>query len=207
MNEHQDVHHFVTQLTRRHTIQTPYTTFANGDVQTAYHYTQAPALLTQLEHASPSSNGDTRGSNGYASRPAARIEALDTLMHIDKEASAWVKFLGHDDPSTTIACVTRVGSLYPSAPEPCRKQLERDVRSWWTQARITTGYDSPAWRPTATCPLCAAKDTLRVKLADHTAACTGCWETWSGENIALLADHIRLENIDAEDTEVPEEVA
>jgi hypothetical protein len=72
--------------------------------------------------------------------------------------------------------------------------VERDIRRWWTQARIVTGWDSPAWRPDNTCPLCGVRGGLRVKLADQSGFCTECGETWTPETIALLADHIRSEN-------------
>lgn len=185
-----DIHDWVRELTRTHIAQAEYQT----DQGTRWHYTTSPGLLTQLESAAPSSAGESRGSNGYASRPAARIDALDTLMTIDREASAWVRFLGHDDPGSTAACVAKVGSLYPSATEQCQRNIARDAKSWWTQARITTGYDTAAWRPDNTCPLCGEKGTLRVKLAHHTAMCTSCREVWEPDVIALLADHIRAEN-------------
>lgn len=208
MNAELDIHHHVAQLTRRHTVQTAYTTLRGTDLATAYHYTQAPALLTQLEHSSPSSSADARGAAGFGSRPAARLEALDTLMHIDKQSSAWIRRLGHDDPGSTIACVIRLGSLYPSAGDRDQTAIARDVRSWYNQARITTGYDSPAWRPDNTCPLCNEKGSLRVKLADRTALCIGCWETWDGITIGLLADHIRDENREDEAEEMtPDEAA
>ena len=189
-----DVHAMVTELTRAHVVGTAYQTFRDGELHQAWHYTKAPALLVQLQHATPTPGTD-RNNPGYGSRPAAHIEALDTLLRIDNAAARWLRDLGHDDPGNTIRCVTLVGSLHPSAGD-YQKAIGHDIRSWWNQARITTGYDSPAWRPDNTCPLCSERGTLRIKLANRAGLCVGCFEAWDESTIALLADHIRFENAD-----------
>lgn len=199
-----DLHDLVRELTQTHTHREPYEITDNGTTYRRHHTTRVPALITQLEHAAPSSTGDTRAAAGYASRPAARLEALDALALIDAQAAAWVRVLGHDDPSTTLACVKRAHALHAALP-PCDRprpgccqhhQLEHDIRRWWTSARIVTGYDTPAWRPDNTCPLCGERGTLRVRLATHAGTCASCGEWWGPDTIGLLADHIRAENLE-----------
>jgi hypothetical protein len=64
------------------------------------------------------------------------------------------------------------------------------------QARIVTGWDSPAWSPDNTCPQCGERGTLKVRLAEHIAMCKNdaCRATWDETTIGLLADHIRAES-------------
>ena len=160
-----------------------------------HHITTVPPLLWQLQHAAPTGTGDDRDNGGYESRPTARLEALDCLIHIDLEASRWVRDLGEDDPLDTAGCVNRLHGLARSHPESAHA-IAHDMRRWHTQARILTGWDLPAWRPDNTCPLCGVKGGLRVKLLDQCGFCARCGETWVPETIGLLADHIRGENAD-----------
>lgn len=74
--------------------------------------------------------------------------------------------------------------------------IERDIRRWWTQARITSGWDMAAWKPNNTCPVCSDRRTLRIRSDDMTAMCTKCRETWDQGTIGILAEHVRLENGD-----------
>lgn len=192
-----DLHTMVTELTQPHSHREPYTVHRGTEVWHRKHYTRVPSLLVQLAAPIAPSTGEA-GAGGYASRPVAHIEALDTLAHIDLQASRWVRDLGEDDPLDTAACVLKLYGLLASAETPARAAIERDVRTWWTQARIVTGWDSPAWRPDNTCPICAQRGCLRVRLAAHSALCIECRAVWDETNIGLLADHIRNENHDGD---------
>lgn len=170
------------------------------------HYTRVPALLVQLEHAQPSGNGEDRGSNGYESRPAARVEAVDVLIGIEHQAQRWLKRTepnAYSYPTTTAGLVARVGSHLPhltwckrgKADGNCceRHELEHDIRRWWAQARIVAGWDSPAWKPDATCPACAARGSLRIRLSSKVGFCVECRETWDPDTVGLLGEHVRAE--------------
>lgn len=80
-------------------------------------------------------------------------------------------------------------------------RLEADITRWWTWARVVTGWDTPAWQPANTCPLCGIRGTLRVRLDEQRATCINdaCRETWDSFTIGLLAAHIRTENNDTEE--------
>lgn len=204
LDPHTHVLDLIAELTRPHQHREHYTTDpVAGTRWTRDHITRVPPLLTQLEHASPSGEGEDRSSGGYESRPTARLEALDTLVWIDREASAWVRELGWDDPSSTAACVQLLGGLMAGMdrcdhrrPRCCPAHaLEGDVRRWWAQARIVAGWDSPAWRPDATCPICAVRGSLRIRLSAKAGLCVDCRETWGPDTIGLLADHIRAESV------------
>lgn len=197
-----DLLDYVAELTRPYVHREPYTVRLGATSYTQHHTTKVPALINQLQYASPSGQGEERGGGGYESRPAASVDAVATLSDIDHEAARWIRRLGQDDPDDTIGCVRRVGSLAAGLVR-CKKpargcceyhDIEHDAKHWWTQARVMTGWDSPAWRPDSSCPMCAERGTLRIKLVDQVGLCVECRETWNRETIGLLAEHIRLES-------------
>lgn len=187
------------------------------------HISEVPALVYQLLGAAPSGVLDQMGAT-FGSRPAARIEPLDTVMLIDAEAGEWVDRLGGVipadliDPRTllpirgsgAVRAIQRLGGLHPSI-EHCtqhsgqrddngrwcctRHRLEYDVRRWWHQARIITGWDVSAFKPHNTCPVCDQWDTLRCRI--DAALCIECRSIWDGpDEIGVLARHMKAENGD-----------
>jgi len=188
-----DFHTMVTELTQAHHHSEPYAVRRGTETWYRRHHAQVPSLLNQLASPAAPSTGEG-GAGDYASRPAAHLEALDTLAHIDLAAARWVRDLGEDDPANTAACVRKLHGLHASATEPAQAAIERDVRRWWTQARIVTGWDSPAWRPDSTCYVCGHRGGLRIRLAAVAALCIECRAVWDETNIGILADHIRAEN-------------
>jgi hypothetical protein len=202
-----DLHQLVTELTRPHTHRV---IVDHDDHGTTVHQVDVAALIDQLDSAT-SSKGDANGAGGYESRPAASVEALDVLIAIDHEASAWVRRLRHDDPGSTKAVVRLVGSLYPSAgncgnTKPARDdkrritccarhQIAAAIRSWHTRAAIVTGWTGRAFAPNNTCTQCSKRRTLRIAVEDETAFCVSCHATWGDETtpISLLAEHIKTE--------------
>jgi hypothetical protein len=167
---------------------------------TSLHTTWHPSLLDQLGTCAPANASAEEGQRpGYKSKPTANLEALDMLLTIDHQAASWVRRLGADDPGSTSGCLRLLNGLGASAGPQLSGHLDADVRRWWTWARIHTGWDSPAWKPDNTCPLCAVKGGLRVKLLDRIAHCVDCGETWDPTTIGLLADAIRWENKDTLD--------
>lgn len=182
-----------------------------------YHRTVEPPLLVQLrESVSPSSSAEAGASRPASSRPAARLDAIDTANRIDHQASTWlssVVVVGLD----SIGRVRRAASLLPGL-ENCNRnrpardaqnqivcckahQLEHDITRWWTWARVVTGWDAPAWQPDSTCPLCGTRGSIRIRLDLGRATCINdqCRETWDDTNLGLLAEHIRRENNDTEE--------
>lgn len=216
MTDHLDIHDLVEDLTRTHQHREPYVIREAGTTWTRGHVTLVPSLIDQLQTATAANTGET-GRGGYQSRPAAFLESMDTLIHIDLAAARWIRDLGEDDHHTdTAATVRQLHGLWPSSTH-CKKSkpkrdstgnvtcctrhtIEHDIRSWWTQARVITGWDTTAWRPDNTCPACTKRGALRVRFATQSAMCIQCRTTWTPEVIGLLADHIRLENAEDQDT-------
>lgn len=173
------------------------------NVHTA-HVTTNPPLLTQLADAVEQSGSAEDGRRpAFGSKPSARIDAIDTLIRIDVAASRLLKELGNDDDRDTAGVVRLLASLAPSQPEHTARRIELEVGRWWTWARIATAWDTPAWSPDNTCPLCAKRGGLRIRLADHIGTCLECQETWDDTNLGLLADHIRAECEDEGRTPLP----
>lgn len=205
-----ELRHMIAELSRTTRHRETYTIQHAGTAWSQAWSTRVPPLLVQLRYAdSPTQGG--RGGSGFESRPAASIESLDTLTRIDLQVSRWIRDLGEDDPTSTVGCVRLLGGLLPSTTrckrtrpvvhEVTRKvtcctwhAVEHDVRRWWTQARIVTGWDSPPWRPDNTCPNCGVRRALRIRLSERVGYCSECHETWGPDAYQSLADHIRTES-------------
>lgn len=196
-----DVHDMVSELCRPRRHSEVYEVKVSGTTWQRRHVSFVPSLLHQLEHAAPSGRGGDR-STGFGSRPAAMLEALDTLVVIDVEASRWLRVDFHlDDPGSASECISILGGLHPSLDTAVQKTLERDIRRWWTQARVVAGWDVPPFRPDNTCPMCAKRGTLRLRVFDAYDAsgfCVECQASWSPAVIGILAEHIRTENDEVE---------
>jgi hypothetical protein len=195
-----DLAEMVAELTGPHTHVEHYTVRVDGAWVGRDHTVRVPSLLQQLwANDTPSATVEEGPRPGFASKPAARLDALDTAVRIDVEAARWLRDLGEDDPTDTVACLRRLHALAVSADPVTQRAIEADVRSWWVRARIVTGWDSPAWIPDNTCPSCGERGTLRVRLSDQIGTCTNdaCRVTWAApETIGLLADHIRGESLE-----------
>lgn len=188
-----DVLTCIRELTEPTTHREPFTitTIRAGAIwnETRHHVTSHPSLIVQLLDAiEPSSSAEDGKRPAFGSKPTARLEAIDAALRIDHESARWLRNLGHDDPGTTVDCVRGLG------PHALDRDLAADIRRWWSWARTLTGWDTPPWKPANTCPICAERGTLRIRLAHHTGTCTNCWSTWEPDMIGLLADHIRFEN-------------
>lgn len=205
-----DVYDYIRELTRPHVHRETYAIRRGDTTWTRRHSVRSPALIIQLYEAAPASSGE-RIIGGARSMPNAYLEALDTAAHIDREASYWVRRFGLHDPvdridargitvrgSGTVACIRLVGGIHrglnPSDDKAVIHEIETDVRIWWNQARIISGWDSPAWRPDNTCSQCGKRGGLRIRLALGSALCIECRAIWDNRNIGLLAEHIRAEN-------------
>lgn len=193
------VHDYVVALTEPTTHHEPYTTLVtNTDGThtwiTKRHLVGSPPLLEQLGSAVTSTGAHDGGANTFASKPAARLDAIDVAQDIEVGVSSWLRRLHLEHPGDTSTALKR-------AAAGAGDEILRDVRSWWIRARTTAGWDSPAWKPDNTCPLCEVKGDLRVRLDASTATCLNCGEAWWSETIGLLADHIRIENHEDESDE------
>ncbi len=230
----QDLHDYVAELVDRTRQATPYDVDAPAGgyrIQQRHHVT-VPPLLEQLATAIHTSGGAGASAGGYESRPAARLELVDTLTHIETSAYRWLKTLTGTPradlvdtwPTLTGAirhlralaadlerCYRIRGRRLDEHDDPARAgcwccafhELEHDVRSWWVAARTVSGWEAAAWKPHNTCPLCGVRDSLRIRADVHTGVCTACHETWDATTIGLLADHIRAENLE-DDEDMPE---
>ena len=186
----------VTELVRPKVLQQEVSAYVQGEWRRKRREIEIPSLLDQLQAAFVSSSGEQTGS-GFASKPAARVDAMDVLMRIDTEAGNWVDQLGH-----TIQSDVRDNLRWLNQQAPRLTDLEQlhwlalDVRGWGTWARVVTGWEVPAFRPHNTCPLCGQRGGLRIRVGDGDAQgmCVNCGEHWASETVALLAEHIRTEN-------------
>ena len=198
-----DLHDMVRELTDKHVNRERYDTQRGRMKVYQDHITTNPALLDQLAEAvQPSGSAEAGLPRPAGSKPAARIDAIDTLVRIDHQAFELVRRLGGDPVASTKDLVRRVAALAASTDHGETDSIHKAVTRWWIWARVVTGWDLPAWQPANTCPLCGTRGSLRVRVVDMLASCIEdhCRETWGPDTIGLLADHIRRENND--DSEV-----
>lgn len=272
-----DLQAMVDELILEHNHDEPYVPDRNGVAPrfVARHRAKVPSLIDQLLDPVPGGSGELSGATA-GSRPAVRVEALDTISLIADEAGEWIDQLGGVIPADRIdaADSTRGGRVLPvlrgsgakralvvlralhaglsgedrcsrsagirvtvepvhdeacdlgedcmcpasesdSKDSPLRRQwcctahhVEADVRAWWRQARIISGWDSPTYRPRATCPVCSKRSGLRINLGAHTGVCVECRTVWEPTTIGLLAEHIRreVEGVDDEPDDVLDEL-
>lgn len=187
-----DLIDMVAELTRPHTVRTRYELRRRSarSARWKYNPVKVPSLLHQLEHAVPRSRiDDSLTAGGYGSRPTANLEALSTFVAIDHEARILLEQLSLTTSGTTQACVRRL--LDPARTDHA---VQRELRRWYAQARVVTGWDTPAWKPDSTCPMCGTHGSLRVRWHEEVGLCVECRETWDPTCIGLLAEHIRLES-------------
>lgn len=221
------LHDYVVELCEFTTQRQPYTRLVtNSDgtntTVTEHHRTTSTSLLTQLEDAIEGHGGGGSGSSSEKGLPLA-IDALDTYTAIDQGVTTWRRRLKLIDPKVAPLDVapalrqlgaaavehscervrgTRVEATGSDEKKRvtwcCRMHhVEHDVRSWWVDARLTTGWDEQPWKPGNSCPLCGHRGTLRVSRDAKKASCRECRSTWEDDaQIKLLAAHIRAENGD-----------
>lgn len=189
---------YVDALTTPTTHYEPYTTLRSNPDGSHYwtterHRTISLPLIEQLQSAVATTGAIAGGAHAFASKPAARVDAIDVLQDIERETGSWLRRLNlplEDKHGRPLALADRIRAAAANASD----DMHRDLRSWWIRARTVTGWDAPSWRPDNTCPLCSVKGGLRVRLDAQTAACIECGEGWDSATIGLLADHIRAEN-------------
>lgn len=166
-------------------------------VQGTTRIMRVPALLDQLDgNLVPASNGQSEGGSGgrgFESTLPCRVDALDALDLIGRQAAQWLAYIGRRTNGTTRAdlreLVEAVDDL--DVPDDDLPALAREVHRWATCARTVTGQDGRPWQPHVPCPECEELDTLKIKLAASTAYCAACHMTWDADDIADLAEQVR----------------
>ncbi len=201
-----DLHAYITQLTRWHTHREPRSYDDGGTRWTDDHITQQPPLIDQvLGTVGTRGQGGEIGTTAPTSKPTANLDAIDCGIRIDLAAARWIRDLGEDDPGDTIACVLQLHGLTASVHRCTRTTgrrgldcctwhaIEVDVRSWWIQARVLSGWETASRRLDGTCPLCGVRGDVRVRYSSGVGTCMACHEVWGPDTIGLLADHMRAE--------------
>lgn len=193
----------VDALTRPSIHREPTSEWINGEWRRSSHDTEVPPLLDQLRDAvEPSSSGEG-GRSVPGSRAAARLDSIVTLIRIEAAAGMWlVNRCGQPLRNTVEDNLRGLVGYAPTLDNTSLWDLTDAARRWVTWARVVTGWEVPPFRPANTCPLCAARGSLRVRLGDGvssqdaSALCVECAESWDAGTIGLLAEHIRAENQD-----------
>lgn len=176
------------------------------DVPTYIHH---PPLIEQLGSATARS---TAGSGVPGSRPVANLAALDCLALIREEAKAWVQFQFRVTPGQLQDDLVLIYDRAATLGEEDLRQLDLEVRSWWTSARIATSWDSPPIRPHVPCPVCKMMDALRLLLDPVSVMCLECQMVWDDDDgldglEGLIAEAVEARAAQRETPRSPEVVA
>jgi hypothetical protein len=165
------------------------------------HFTQVESLIDQLQACLERGGSTDSGHAVPGSRPAASLEAIDALLLIDTESTQWIGTLAIKDRGTIAG---NLHALVGKAPDLEPRELDnlaKNARRWESIAAVITGWEVRPWSPDNTCPLCASRGTLRVRIGEgiHTArgTCVSCWKHWTPDTIGVLVEHVRWENNDA----------
>ena len=159
-----DVHDMVRQLTETHSHREPYSVLEGTTKYGRHHVITVPALVLQLVEASNDVLGSgSESGSAPVSKPAARIEALDTVMHIDDGVGEWIDRLGgvipadRIDPKTqrtipgsgTLLRLRVVHGLYPSTKTctlgTAQGRHRKDDASGWCCNRGHLEHDVRRW--------------------------------------------------------------
>jgi hypothetical protein len=169
----------------------------NKKFKSVRRITNLPSLLDQLADAvipgETYVEGDT-ARPGFASRPPARIDAIDRLSAIQTGAARWVASLGLPVRETAQDNLRALVGVSARLDSDTFDALAYEITTWRTWAATVTGWQSPPWRPRVACPICDKLGSLRIRLDRQTACCMDCGEAWTGADggIFLLAEHIRI---------------
>jgi hypothetical protein len=188
----------VDELVTSRTHEEPYTKHIGATTVVDRWKSAVPPLLVQLATVPPG-GGVEHGHRVPGSRPQAHLDALDTLIEIDHESAAEVAKLGGKDRGETVANLRALVGLCTNCTDPEKvKEVAFTAWGWRTRASVITGWELPPRTPNNTCPNCAQRGTLRVRLdvstGTGTAFCLHCRTPWDEQEIGLLAEHIRWEN-------------
>ncbi len=184
----------VDELTNPIHVRERYEQWHGNNRRIRYHEHNLPSLIDQLEAATIPGEVYVEDNGGHVYRapgscPPARLEAINLSLEISVGAADWCWRSRLQLRETTVGNLRAlVGTRLDSDRE---RDLCRALRRWLGIARVITGWERPPWRPEAACPICSTWYTLRVRLAQKTAVCVECGETWDEATIGLLAEHVR----------------
>lgn len=167
----------------------------NRNRKVKYYEHRLPSLLDQLHNAVIPGEAYVEDDGGHIHRtprsiPPARLEAINAIIQIEAGAAQWVR---RSNLALRPSVASNVRAMVSAAQvdSDTAELILIDLRRWYGWAATLTGWERPAWRPAAACPICDTRGTLRVRLDRSTAVCVACGAAWTPVNIGLLAEHVR----------------
>lgn len=157
-----------------------------------------PNLLEQLGEtmSRKATSGDMMGgSTTFRSSAPVSAESLDGLLEIERTVDHWQNLLG---VSWRVGVEDRLRGILGNATVrhdlALLKGIAYDFARMVTIASVLTEWESEPFKPQATCPLCEARGTLRIREATKTAMCVQCRQHWTPDTLGLLAEYVRADN-------------
>ena len=174
------------------------TGWVNRNRKTIRRTVTLPSLLEQLAAAvvpgETHVEGDTTPS-GFASRPPARLDAIDRLLAIEASAARWVASMGLVVREDTCGNIRALVGISGTLDSDTLAALITEVTMWRAWAATVTGWSTPPFRPHVPCPVCDKVGSLRIRLDRKTACCMECGDVWeeADGSIFLLGEHVKAE--------------
>lgn len=183
----------IRELTQTHTTMTIINREGNTPHQEIHRVTEQP-LLDQLGHAihgSTNLSDENAARSAARSKPAAHLEAIDTVERIDQQARDLAADHGITPTGTLTSILLRISGNIGDKPH-------HKVHSWWAAARMVTHHDAPPHRPHGIpCPECWETNTLRIRFDEELATCGNCTQAWDRTgaeghgSLDILAQHVK----------------
>lgn len=159
-----------------------------GREKTREHRSRHPSLLNQLRAAVKPGPGDEQLYAVPRSAPPVVTGPLDVLLRIEAGSAHWLSMRIGLPLRATVE--NNLRALVGHAPElDDLDQLHHDIDTWWTWARVETGWDGRPRDLRDPCPYCAER-LLRVRHDATAAWCRGCAAAWDATQLGLLGEMI-----------------
>jgi hypothetical protein len=167
---------------------------------THLHTVRLPGLLTQLHDLfEPGATQDDNARAIPASKPPLNLEAINTHTVIVLAVTRWCWSLQINLRDTVESNIRALVGASATLDSDTQAALLTELHTWHRRAAILTRWQTPPYRPAATCPHCGSRNTIVVNLDRREAFCNGsnagesCGAWWDPGTIGVLADHVRLE--------------
>lgn len=152
------------------------------------HRQENRPLLDDLLDAAPRHGEAASGAALPGSKIPINIDAVDALDVIEDQLTTFAdQHLGGSQGLRED--MHQASRRAPVLVDEDLVALADMVEGWWTAARIASGQEEEAQRPSIMCPHCEKWGTIRLRLDLELAWCggrSGCGERWGSNEIGLL---------------------
>jgi hypothetical protein len=159
------------------------------------HRTTQPGLLAQLYEAAVDPVKVAQEGGGrikQKSRPPLAIEAFSRYDDICAGALRWVTSIRLASRDTVESNIRALVGVAPRFDLDTLDALYQEMKTWRRWAAVMTGWQTQVFRPRITCPICSTRGSIFVNGTEQLAYCGECQSSWEGEDLADMAERVRV---------------